>query len=59
MTQKELLYIEDALGHHKQMQTSFTDFASQLSDPELKSFVQGLSQKQSDGFQKFFALIQG
>ncbi len=59
MSPKELLYIEDALGHAKQMQTSCTDFASQIKDPELKSFVSGLSTKHSECFTKFYSLLKG
>ena len=35
MSPKELLYIEDALGHAKQIKTVCTDFSNQLSDSEL------------------------
>ena len=59
MSPKELLYIEDALGHAKQMQTACTDFASQISDPELKNFVSGLSGRYSEGFTQFYSLLKG
>lgn len=59
MTSKELLYVEDALSHQQQMKTSFNDFANQISDPELKNFIQGLCAKQSTQFQSFFSLING
>lgn len=42
MSPKELLYIEDALGHSQQMQTSFSSLASQIQDAELKSFNETL-----------------
>ena len=54
MSPKELLYIEDALGHEKQMQTACSDFASQIKDPELKSFVQELCTKHSQSFERFY-----
>ncbi len=57
MSPKELLYIEDALGHTKEMQTACTDFVSQIQDPELKNFVSGLSSKQSECFTKFYSLL--
>ncbi len=57
MTQKELLYIDDALGHHQQMQNSFTEFANQLQDPELKQFVGELANRQQSGFQRFYNLL--
>ena len=57
MTSKELQYVEDALGHAKTMQDTCANFASQLKDPELKSFVQGLSTQHQNCFNKFFNLL--
>lgn len=59
MTPKELLYIEDALGHHQQMKTSFSDFANQLSDPELKNYVKTLSDRQTAEYNQFYSLLNG
>lgn len=59
MTPKELQYIEDALGHHQQMQTSMKDLSAQMSDPQLKSFVEGLASKQGQSFQQFYMLLNG
>lgn len=58
MSPKELIYIEDALGHEQQMKTACTDFASQLQDPELRSFVQQLSTKHGDCFNRFYGLLK-
>ncbi len=57
MSPKELLYIEDALGHEKQMKTACTDFANQLQDAELKTFVQNLCAKHEQAFGKFYSLL--
>ncbi len=57
MTPKELLYVEDALGHEKQMKTALGDFASQMQDSELKTYVQGLATKHNDTFSKFYSLL--
>ena len=57
MSPKELLYIEDALGHAKQMQTSCCDFSSQLQDESLKAFVTELSNRHKDTFSQFYALL--
>ena len=46
MSPKELLYIEDALGHTKQIKTVCADFSNQMSDTELSNFVQSIAQKQ-------------
>lgn len=57
MSPKELLYIEDALGHTKQIKTVCTDFSSQLNDTELSNFVQQLAQKQQQTFDRFYGLL--
>lgn len=57
MSPKELLYVEDALGHEQQMKTACCDFANQIQDAGLKTFVQGLSSKHGDSFQKFYMLL--
>ena len=57
MTTKELLYIEDALGHEKYFQTRCKEAVNQLQDPELKSCVQELAQKHSRIFQSFYGLL--
>lgn len=57
MSPKELLYIEDALGHTKQIKTVCTDFSNQLNDTELSNFVQTIAQKQQQTFERFFNLL--
>jgi len=57
MSSKELQYVEDALGHVKTMETTCANFAAQLQDPELKSFVQGLATKHKNCFNKFYDLL--
>ena len=57
MTSKELLYIEDALGHVQNMQKTCADYAMQLQDPDLKNFVQGLCNKHQDNFSSFYNLL--
>ena len=57
MSPKELLYIEDALGHEKQMSSSCTDFAAQLQDAELRSFVQQIATKHNENFNRFYGLL--
>ena len=58
MSPKELMYIEDVLGHEQQMKVSCNDIASKLSDTQLSSFVQSLSQKHEQCFQKFYGLLK-
>ncbi len=57
MTTKELLYIEDALGHEQFLQTKFADTANQLQDADLKSFVTQLTSKHQELFGQFYSLI--
>ncbi len=57
MSPKELMYVEDALEHEKQMKTACTDFSSHLQDQELKSFVQSLSARHQETFSKLYSLL--
>lgn len=40
MTEKELLYIEDALSHEQYFQTKCNETMKQIQDQELKNSVQ-------------------
>ena len=42
MSPKELLYIEDALGHEQFLKTQCQDTANNLQDGELKNYVSQL-----------------
>lgn len=57
MTPKELLYIEDALGHSKFITGQFNQAIGMLSDPVLKQQVQQLANKNQKIFTDFFGLI--
>ena len=57
MTTKELLYLEDALGHEKYFQTKCNEAASQIQDAELKSCVEQMEQKHKQIFQSFYGLL--
>lgn len=57
MTNKELLYIEDALGHAQYFQTKCNETASKLQDPQLKTCVQQMAQKHRQIFQSFYGLL--
>ena len=50
MSPKELLYIEDALGHSQFLTTQCRAAAQNLSDPTLR----GQAQKLADANQKLF-----
>lgn len=57
MTSKELLYVEDALGHEKYFQTKCMETANQLQDEQLKSYVEQMAQKHQQIFQSFYGLL--
>lgn len=57
MTTKELLYIEDALGHEKYFQTKCSEVMGQMQDQELKTSVEQMAQKHQQIFQSFYTLL--
>ena len=57
MSPKELLYIEDALGHAKFMKTQTAAAAEQLKDGALKNRAQELVQAHQKLFDRFYGLV--
>lgn len=57
MTPKELLYIEDALSHEQHMQLKCCNYAAQLKDPQLKAFVEQLSKKHRQHYDRLLQLL--
>ncbi len=57
MSPKELLYIEDALGHEQYLLTKCQSAASQLQDKELKTFVEQQVTKHRQLFSQFYQLV--
>ena len=57
MTPKELVYIEDALGHTRFLMTQCSLAANQLTDPELKRRVQQLINGNQKLFTQFYDLV--
>ncbi len=57
MTEKELLYVEDALGHAQYFQTQCQNASEQLQDAELQRFSHELEQKHRTMFQSFYDLL--
>lgn len=58
MSPKELLYIEDALGHEKQAKSTCANSAAHLQDAELKNFVSQLSERHTACFDRFYGLLK-
>ena len=59
MSPKELLYIEDTLGHEKQIKATCNESAKALEDASLQSFVMSVGKSHSDCFNKFYGLLGG
>ncbi len=57
MSPKELLYVEDALGHEKFLRTQCQQAVNSLTDPDLKNLVQQLMQKHQEIFTQFYQLV--
>ncbi|MEG0178095.1 MAG: hypothetical protein RR573_01135 [Oscillospiraceae bacterium] len=57
MTSKELLYVEDSLGHEKFMMQQCKAASEALTDKELCSYVKKLGTKHSKIFDRFYGLV--
>ena len=57
MTDKELLYVEDALGHECFMKACSTKTSAQLKDPTLSAYIAQLQQKHTQLYNKFLNLL--
>ena len=57
MSPKELLYIEDALGHEKFLITQCQQAAAALTDPALRSCAQRMQSAHQDLFNQFYQLV--
>jgi hypothetical protein len=57
MTSKELLYIEDALGHENFMKSCSTEAIANLTDPELSNYMEDFAKKHTDLANKFLNLL--
>ena len=57
MSPKELLYIEDALGHTQFLMAQCRTAASQLSDPSLQKQAQQLIGDNQKLFDAFYKLV--
>ena len=57
MSPKELLYVEDALGHAEFMVKQCQEAANTLNDPALRAQAQGLVNSNRNLFTKFYNLV--
>lgn len=57
MSPKELMYVEDALGHVQFMLGQCKTAAQQLQDENLKAQVQQLADKNRQTYQQLYSLV--
>lgn len=57
MTSKELIYVEDALGHEQYFKTQYAESASRIQDSELRAFAQEVQRQHQIIFQNFYNLL--
>ena len=57
MSPKELLYIEDSLGHLQQIKCLCSESAGRVTDPELKNLISSIAQRQGESFNRFYNLL--
>ena len=57
MSPKELLYIEDALGHAQFLTTQCREAAATLTDPALRQQASGLADSCQALFNRFYSLV--
>ena len=57
MTEKELLYVEDALNHIIELRAKFTDFNKNVQDEQVQTFINGLCKREEQMFQQFYSLL--
>lgn len=58
MTQKELLYMEDAIGHTQNLDTIFTNFSNVVEDSDLQTFLEKLAKKQKSLEEKLLKVME-
>ncbi|MCD7722342.1 MAG: hypothetical protein LUH82_00105 [Clostridiales bacterium] len=57
MTEKELLYIEDALNHEAYFKQKCSETINCIQDGELKNCVQEMSTKHNETFKSLYSLL--
>ncbi len=57
MSPKELLYIEDALGHITQLKAECASFKEKVEDSELQNFIETIKAKSESCFSEFYSLL--
>ena len=58
MTQKELSYVEDAIGHEKNIISICQNIASNLQEETLKSFIESEVEKHTETKNKLMHMLE-
>ena len=58
MSPKELLYIEDALGHDVEMKAVCKDAVANLQDNDLRVFANEIAQGHAQCFNRMYGLLR-
>jgi len=58
MTQKELLYMEDAIGHEQNLAIMFQNFSGALEDESLSDFITKLAKKHQKLEEKLMKVME-
>ena len=59
MTQKELLYYEDAIGHEDNIIKIITESINDITDLELASFMENEKNKHNEMREKLLNILEG
>lgn len=57
MSEKELLYIEDTLGHMESIKEYLANYTVSLDDKNFETVLQELDKLNNDLYKKFYKLI--
>ena len=57
MSPKELLYLEDAMGHESFLIKQFQEAAQSLQDPDLKQIAQQMATKRQQILNHFYQIV--
>lgn len=58
MTQKELLYMEDAIGHEQNLTIIFQNFSEAIEDQDLSDFITKLAKKHQKLEEKLMKVLE-
>lgn len=58
MSEKEIMYVEDALNETKLCKEKCNNYGNQIMDRELKAFVKDLEARQQQIFSQIYKVLQ-